>query len=249
VGIQDSRGHRQILSDQDEATLYTGPLVVYTSRVSASASEILAGALKDYGRAVIVGDDHTFGKGTVQTVSQMPGENGAVKVTTALFFRPGGHSTQHSGVDADVVLPSLLSSDDYGEKTQRYSLPPQQTSPFLGDSANSNDLTSHWEPVGSEVMMILAQRSAGRIAENDEFAEIRERLAEQAKSGGVVELAEILKRREEDGDDADAEDTRDADEPTPQLQEALRVLTDLVALAAKPSQPTSAQREAARPES
>jgi carboxyl-terminal processing protease len=249
VGIQDSRGHRQILSDQDEATLYTGPLVVYTSRVSASASEILAGALKDYGRAVIVGDDHTFGKGTVQTVSQMPGENGAVKVTTALFFRPGGHSTQHSGVDADVVLPSLLSSDDYGEKTQRYSLPPQQTSPFLGDSANSNDLTSHWEPVGSDIMMILAQRSAGRIAENDEFAEIRERLAEQAKSGGVVELAEILKRREEDGDDADAEDTKDADEPTPQLQEALRVLTDLVALAAKPSQPTSAQREAARPES
>ncbi|NNL68097.1 MAG: PDZ domain-containing protein, partial [Myxococcales bacterium] len=67
VGIQDARGRRQILTDDDEGILYSGPMVVHTSRVSASASEILAGALKDYGRAVIVGDDHTFGKGTVQT--------------------------------------------------------------------------------------------------------------------------------------------------------------------------------------
>lgn len=251
VGIQDARGHRQILSDSDDAVHYAGPMVVHTSRVSASASEILAGALKDYGRAVIVGDDHTFGKGTVQTVSQLPGENGALKVTTALFFRPGGHSTQHSGVDADVVLPSLLSSDDYGEKTQRYSLPPQQTSPFLGDEANGKDQASHWAPVGSEVMLILAQRSAGRVAEDDEFAEIRERLAEQEEAGGVVELADIVKRREENSGKED--ETKDAgeeaeDAATPQLQEALRVLTDLVALDAKP-QPVSTQQAETRPES
>ncbi|MBW2267968.1 MAG: PDZ domain-containing protein [Deltaproteobacteria bacterium] len=248
VGIQDARGHRQILSDSDDAVLYAGPLVVHTSRVSASASEILAGALKDYGRAVIVGDDHTFGKGTVQTVSQLPGENGALKVTTALFFRPGGHSTQHSGVDADVVLPSLLASDDYGEKTQRYSLPPQQTSPFLGDDANSADQASRWEPVGSDVMMILAKRSARRVAGDDDFTEILERLTEQQESGGVVKLADILKRREENGDDAETEETGEK-EATPQLQEAMRVLTDLVALSVQQPQPASAQEKAARPES
>ncbi|MGI9590828.1 MAG: S41 family peptidase, partial [Myxococcota bacterium] len=251
VGIQDSRGHRQILSDSDDSVLYSGPMVVHTSRVSASASEILAGALKDYGRAVIVGDDHTFGKGTVQTVSQMPGENGALKVTTALFFRPGGDSTQHSGVDADVVLPSLLSSDDYGEKTQRYSLPPQRTAPFLGDEANSTEQSAHWEPVDTELMMILAKQSAVRVAKDDDFDEIRERLAEQEQNGGVVELAEILKEREESGSDEEGKAEEDEPEETasPQLEEALRVLTDLVALASKQEQPAQGQENLARPES
>ena len=79
----------------DDGTLYAGPMVVLTSRVSASASEILAGALKDYRRAVIVGGDHTFGKGTVQSVIPLRPGLGAMRVTTALFFRPGGASTQN----------------------------------------------------------------------------------------------------------------------------------------------------------
>ena len=252
VGIQDARGHRQILSDNDDRVLYAGPMVVHTSRVSASASEILAGALKDYGRAVIVGDDHTFGKGTVQTVSQLPGENGALKVTTALFFRPGGRSTQHSGVDADVVLPSLLASDDYGEKTQRFSLPPQQTQPFLGSEANGEQDETRWTPVDPKTMVVLAQRSAGRIAEDDDFAEIRERLAEQEESGGVIELSEVLKRREEsEVEEAAAEDDPDAeeDEATPQLEEALRVLSDLVAISKTTDASKNAQKPVARPES
>lgn len=238
VGIQDARGRRQILADRDGNVLYSGPMVVHTSRVSASASEILAGALKDYGRAVIVGDDHTFGKGTVQTISQLPGDNGALKVTTALFFRPGGQSTQHSGVRADVVLPSLLSSDDYGEKTQRYSLPPQTTTPFLGKRANVADGAGHWDPVPNEVVTLLVERSASRIAGNEEFEEIQERLEEQRKNAGVIELAELMKRREE----AEAKEAADPEEEedTPQLEEALRVLTDLVGI--------SAQRAAKRPE-
>ena len=113
---------------------------------------------------------------------QVSEENGALKVTTALFFRPGGHSTQHSGVGADVVLPSLLASDDYGEKTQRFSLPPQQTSPFLGTSANGEDEASHWLPVGSDTMAFLAERSRLRIAEDEAFVEIRERLARDESS-------------------------------------------------------------------
>lgn len=254
VGIQDARGHRQILSDNDERVLYTGPMVVHTSRVSASASEILAGALKDYGRAVIVGDDHTFGKGTVQTVSQLPGDNGALKVTTALFFRPGGRSTQHSGVDADVVLPSLLASDDYGEKTQRFSLPPQATQPFLGAEANGQLDSTRWTPIDPKTMVVLAQRSAGRIAEDDDFDEIRERLAEQEESGGVIELAEVLKRREEsevegESETGEGDDETEEEESSPQLEEALRVLSDLVTLADTEAAAKSAKQPEARPES
>jgi len=284
VGIEDSAGRRQILSDRDDRVLYTGPLVVHTSRVSASASEILAGALKDYGRAVIVGDDHTFGKGTVQTVSQLPGDNGALKITTALFFRPGGLSTQHAGVSADVVLPSGLASDDYGEKTQRFSLPPDKTSPFLGDSANGTLPSDHWDPIQSEMVAMLAERSGNRVETSEAFDEVRERITEAKEANGVVVVADLMKQREEqakeaDEDEADAEDDGDVakadaeddgdvakadaeddgdvakadpqddeadeQEPTPQLEEALAVLTDLVSL--------SHQRNAAtadtRPES
>jgi carboxyl-terminal processing protease len=252
VGIEDSRGRRQILADRDDGILYTGPLVVHTSRVSASASEILAGALKDYGRAVIVGDDHTFGKGTVQTVTQLPGENGALKITTALFFRPGGLSTQHSGVEAHVVLPSVLAGDDYGEKSQRYSLLPQRTSPFLGGSINSVDPRHHWDPVGNDTLGVLAERSKGRVSGSEEFADIRSKLAEAEEAGGVVQVSELMKQREEEGVsgaeagvETEAVAAEEDDEPTPQLEEALAVLIDLVDLA--PSR--AASTDAARPES
>jgi carboxyl-terminal processing protease len=250
VGIEDSRGRRQLLADRDKGVLYTGPMVVHTSRVSASASEILAGALKDYGRAVIVGDDHTFGKGTVQTVSQLPDNNGALKVTTALFFRPGGQSTQHTGVDADVVLPSVLAGDDYGEKSQRYSLPPQRTSPFLGDEANGGSPQARWEPVRGDVVALLAKRSQIRIEQSDDFAEIREQLAEAEESAGTVRVDDIMKQREEESEEAPAATAEEAgstdeEEPTPQLEEAIRVLSDLVSL----SHQRAAAREASRPES
>jgi len=105
VAVKNVFSDVQVLEDPDEDIVYDGPIVVLTSRITASASEIVAGALKDYRRAVIVGDDHTFGKGTVQSFVHQPGRLGAIKVTTALFFRPGGASTQHSGVAADIVLP------------------------------------------------------------------------------------------------------------------------------------------------
>ncbi len=268
VGIEDAQGHRQILPDRDDRVLYSGPMVVHTSRVSASASEILAGALKDYGRAVIVGDDHTFGKGTVQTVSQLPGDNGALKITTALFFRPGGMSTQHAGVEADVVLPSALASDDYGEKTQRYSLPPQKTSPFLGDSANTTKVAEHWDPVHRDLIVLLSERSGSRVSSSEAFDEVREQIAEAEERNGVVVVAELMDRRkkeaieageasEEEPEESDAapapegdettagEASEDEEESTPQLDEALAVLTDLVTL----SQQRAASREAARPES
>jgi carboxyl-terminal processing protease len=96
VAVKNVFSEVQVLEDNDEDIIYDGPLVILTSRITASASEIVAGAMKDYQRAVIVGDDHTFGKGTVQSFVHQPGRLGAIKVTTALFFRPGGERDRRS---------------------------------------------------------------------------------------------------------------------------------------------------------
>ncbi|MEE9607927.1 MAG: S41 family peptidase [Myxococcota bacterium] len=235
VGIENAKGQRQILSDRDEGILYSGPMVVHTSRVSASAAEILAGAMKDYERAVIAGDDHTFGKGTVQTVSPLPPGEGALRITTALFFRPGGKSTQNDGVKADVVIPSLLSGDDFGEKNHRYALLGQQVPPFLSSFANANGLdpAERWKPVTPEVMGALAQRSRQRIQTSSDFDEIRKKIDERSASNGSISLADIRKQRQEAkaaNGDADAAQDSDEETNTPQLEEALTVLVDLVEL-------------------
>jgi len=257
VGVEDARGQLNVLRDRDERILYRGPLVVHTSRVSASASEILAGALKDYKRAAITGDDHTFGKGTVQTVTQLPPGQGALKITTALFFRPGGQSTQNEGVSVDVAIPSMLMAEDFGERTQPYALPSERISPFLTSYANAVGPSDRWSRVGATALAELAKRSRERVDESDEFAEVQQKIAEAQAKDGVVRLAELRKEIEEseavapsDGDD-DAETqgggsteapTAHAGQPdvatpqddsealSPQVEEALNVLADLVSL-------------------
>ena len=120
VQVRDSLGRLQVDSDTDTAISYTGPLAVLTSRFSASASEIFAGALQNYGRAVIIGDSTTHGKGTVQAVLEMKnylprlsqglGNTGAAKLTVQKFYLPNGSSTQKHGVTPDITLPSI---DDF----------------------------------------------------------------------------------------------------------------------------------------
>ena len=239
VGVENSRGQLQVLSDRDDRILYPGPLVVHTSRVSASASEILAGALKDYKRAVITGDDHTFGKGTVQTVTPLPPGQGALKITTAVFFRPGGKSTQKDGVLADIAIPSMLLSQDFGEGTQRFALNGQRISPFLSSYANAIGPSDHWGRVSDPLIEELGKRSGERIDVSAEFAEIREKIREARENDGLVRISDILKDQEEaqangDGSHPEGKDeTIASNEPealTPQVEEALNVLGDLVAL-------------------
>jgi carboxyl-terminal processing protease len=241
VGIRGTTERSRLLEDNDDETLYSGPLVVLTSRVSASASEILAGALQDYHRAVIVGDDQTFGKGTVQSVFPLPPGLGALKVTTALFFRPGGASTQASGVMSDVVVPSPFNLDVFGEKKLPHSLPPQSVPPFPSAAANS-DGENLWVPLTPTVVSELRTRSESRQQGNEDLKKVRADLDERAKDDGVLQIAEILKpadgkngdgkKAAADGDGVDgaAATPGDRDKPTPQLEEALRVLGDLVAL-------------------
>lgn len=126
VQTRDLSGRKWVGADEDGHTLYDGPLVVLTSRYSASASEIVAGALQDYGRALVVGDSSTFGKGTVQTIvplGQIMLENGirpeadpgSLKVTISKFYRPAGASTQLRGVRPDIVLPSFTDDPEISE--------------------------------------------------------------------------------------------------------------------------------------
>ena len=195
----------EILSDRDEEIVYNGPVMLLTSRLSASASEILAGALKDYHRALIVGGDHTFGKGTVQVVSDLPSGLGAMKVSTGMFFVPGGESTQHKGVDSDVELPSIFTNDDIGEKTMDYSLPPQKIANFLGDDANVTDESKSWKPITPALVGELKKKSAERIAKDPKFAEILKSIEETKKNKGMIKLAELRKKAAEEDAKSDKE--------------------------------------------
>ncbi len=140
VQVKDSSGKIKDLDDDDDTIEYSGPLVVLVNQFSASASEIVAAALQDYKRAIIVGGEHTYGKGTVQTIIDMDkaiqpsiskeiGDIGALKVTIQKFYRITGGSTQYKGVVPDIVLPSLFRHLKSGEKYLDDSLPWDQIGP------------------------------------------------------------------------------------------------------------------------
>ncbi len=196
VATKDTQTNIQILADQDEDVFYSGPLAVLTSRLSASASEILAGALRDYHRALIVGADHTFGKGSVQVVSNLPMDIGGMKVTTGMFFLPGGRSTQLVGVPADIQLPSVYNNEEIGENALDYPLQPQSIPGFTSKQANAEGSPKHWKLFDEQEVKKLAADSKERVNKDPKFAEIRKDIADAAKNEGVVKLADIRKKSE-----------------------------------------------------
>jgi carboxyl-terminal processing protease len=224
---------------EDPRALYTGPLVVLTSRLSASASEIVAGALKDYHRAVIVGSDHTFGKGSVQAVTPLPQNLGGMKVTTALYFLPEGKSTQKMGVEADVRLPIFFILEDVGETALEYPLPVQTITPFLGVQGNAAPL---WKPVERPILAELAARSQARVAKDAKFAEIIKNNKEAAGKKGVIRLADLRKEMEKEGGAKKKETPTELkqkarDQYAPFVNESINVLLDMVMLGSAQSVP------------
>jgi len=134
VQIKGRDGRAEVYSAHTPNAIYTGPLIVLVNYYSASASEILAAALQDYGRAVIIGTKHTFGKGTVQTFKDLgsilsDGKDGAIKLTTQKFYRINGGTTQFMGVLPDIVIPDRFDFSSLGERDLDY--------PLMNDNVNS----------------------------------------------------------------------------------------------------------------
>lgn len=229
VATKDARGRIDILPDNDDEVLYTGPLVIVISRLSASASEILAGTLQAYNRAVIVGGDRTFGKGTVQSVVDLP-NLGGMTVTIGMFFVANGASTQQNGVTADVVVPSLLIAEDIGENQLDYPLPPQRIEAFVSASANGNNPAERWAPITPEAKQILATKSKARIEKSAEFVKLMADLAERQRNKGRVKIADLFKATKKKSDNEDGSNGEAKQIVAPLLQEAINVAVDLVQL-------------------
>lgn len=131
VQVRSTGEPKEVLKDRDESIIWDGPLVILVNELSASASEILAAAMQDYKRAIVIGSKQTYGKGTVQNVLDLnrmvknnsQGDLGALKFTTQKFYRIDGGSTQLEGVKSDVVVPDRYSYIDIGEKDQENPLP------------------------------------------------------------------------------------------------------------------------------
>ena len=217
---------------EDPHELYMGPLVVLTSRLSASASEIVAGALKDYHRAVIVGSDHTFGKGSVQVLIPLPWHLGGMTVTTGMYFLPGGNSTQKMGVEANVKLPIWFILEDIGEMALDYPLPAQAIMPFLGIQGNTAPL---WKPVEQPMLAELAARSKARVTKDAKFAEIIKNNKEAVGKKGVIRLADLRKEMEKENGGKKKETLPEVKQKarnqyTPFVNESVNVLLDMVTL-------------------
>ncbi|MBN1613997.1 MAG: carboxy terminal-processing peptidase [Deltaproteobacteria bacterium] len=231
---------------EDPHALYTGPLVVLTSRLSASASEIMAGVLKDYRRAVIVGSDHTFGKGSVQVLTTLPWDMGGMKVTTGLYFLPGGKSTQKIGVEADITLPTWFSLEDIGEASLDYPLPAQEITPFIDEEEKA---ATPWNPVEPRLLMELIARSKARIAKDARFAEIIRNNEDAANKKGIIRLADLRKEMKKEG--GGRKNTRTElkqkarEQYAPFVNESVNVLLDMVMLEPTTPEPAWLQAETA----
>ncbi|QCI11233.1 tail-specific protease [Pseudomonas putida] len=164
VLVRNSDGRVDVLEDENTGAFYKGPLALLVNRLSASASEIFAGAMQDYHRALIIGGQ-TFGKGTVQTIQ--PLNHGELKLTLAKFYRVSGQSTQHQGVLPDIDYPSIIDTKEIGESALPEAMPWDTIRPVVKPAA---------DPFKPYLAQLKAQHEA-RSAKDAEFTYIRDRLA------------------------------------------------------------------------
>ncbi|MBC8243872.1 MAG: carboxy terminal-processing peptidase [Verrucomicrobia bacterium] len=202
VQVIDSRRRKQVLQDNDAKIGYDGPMIVLVGKLSASASEIVAAALQDYGRALTVGSLSTHGKGTVQTVMPLNNwvrlpDSGKLKLTVSKFYRVVGSTTQKQGVTPDIILPTPYDYMEIGEATLPNCLEADHTQKL--DFRNVNRVAKHVEP--------LAKLSSARIKEDQDFAYILEdinTLKDRLKDKSVS-LSEAKRLAEKDEEKAKRE--------------------------------------------
>jgi carboxyl-terminal processing protease len=173
VQVKNSDGSVEIGDDPDPQIIYDGPLAVLVNRFSASASEIFSGAIQDYGRGIILGEQ-TFGKGTVQNLidlnrlSRQRGELGQVKLTIAKYYRINGGSTQHLGVVPDIIFPGYFEADEFGESSQPSALPWDQIEPT--EFERYSDL--------SDLIPMLLEKHKVRMKDDLEYLHLMEEIKE-----------------------------------------------------------------------
>lgn len=166
VQVKNSMKRTEVLEDEDNGVLYSGPLIVLINRFSASASEIFAGAIQDYGRGVIVGES-SYGKGTVQTMVELDrfvqdkDQAGSLKLTVQKFYRVTGSSTQHKGVIPDIQLPSALDPDQFGESSSPAALPWDeirgtlyQRTPYINSKVLSGLMRNHQNRLKADAQLV-----------------------------------------------------------------------------------------------
>lgn len=202
VQVKEPKKDPHVLEDKNGEVSWTGPLVVAVGKLSASASEIVAGALQDYGRAVIVGDQSTHGKGTVQQVLSLDQiipkskvENpGKLKLTVSKFYRISGSTTQKQGVTPDVILPSIYDYLDIGEASLENCLPADQTTPATYTSVE----------MVKPFLTDLQNASKERVSHSKDFAYLLEDIdqVKKRKDEKTVSLNEKVRLREKDQDKA-----------------------------------------------
>ena len=183
VLVRNADGRVDVLEDENPGAFYKGPMALLVNRLSASASEIFAGAMQDYHRALIIGGQ-TFGKGTVQTIQ--PLNHGELKLTLAKFYRVSGQSTQHQGVLPDIGYPSIIDTKEIGESALPEAMPWDTIRPAI-------------KPASDPFKPYLAQLTAdhdARTVKDPEFIYIRDRLAlaEQLMKEKTVSLNEADRR-------------------------------------------------------
>ncbi|MDH1100067.1 carboxy terminal-processing peptidase [Pseudomonas mosselii] len=187
VLVRNADGRVDVLEDENPGAFYKGPLALLVNRLSASASEIFAGAMQDYHRALIIGGQ-TFGKGTVQTIQ--PLNHGELKLTLAKFYRVSGQSTQHQGVLPDIAYPSIIDTKEIGESALPEAMPWDTIRPVV-------------KPASDPFKPFLAQLKAQHDARSDkdaEFVYIRDRLAltQKLMNEKTVSLNEQQRRARHD---------------------------------------------------
>jgi carboxyl-terminal processing protease len=210
VQVKDYEGEIQVDSDKAENLTYDGPMAVLVDRFSASASEIVAGALQDYGRAVVIGDSSTHGKGSVQTVVEMrrfapqlansPAKTGAAKITIQKFYLPDGSSTQLKGVISDIVLPSVDQYLPIGESDLKHAL--------VWDKIRTSSF--HGEPIDRRVLARLQLLSAERQGNLQEFGFVRKYVDwfKDRQAQKLVSLNLEERRKQKESDDAFRKDSK-----------------------------------------
>jgi carboxyl-terminal processing protease len=220
VQVRNSSGRISTEEDTDPGMAWDGPLAVLVNRYSASASEIFAAAIQDYGRGLIIGET-TFGKGTVQNLvdlddyapSSDSGKMGQLKITMAQFFRVNGGSTQNRGVEPDIHFPSAGDPEDYGERSLDNALP--WTSIASASFKSEGDL--------DRMVAVADFRYQGRMADNQEFGWLLSDVEEfnLNKDKKEISLLETVRREELDQDEAKRKARKAArDDNGPLLEES-----------------------------